>query len=201
MQHTIEIENGPTLILRSLTEEEAIKLQDKKTASMMLAKEKKYDANLLDDGDEEILQCVISPSREELNELIEDKPFLTFKLHEVLLEISGFNQPIEKVEEVEQNEEMVKKYTKRIIGFKINDTIIGCKKISRLAAKLMYKEVAASGWMSSKTLVKAMKEHLLPEYREEANKLFSEYGCASMQLAGALFNLAFVQVNDFAGKA
>lgn len=187
---TIELIGGPTLTLRTPTEEEAITISDKRLDLMTPGV---IVRDYLDDGDEEILDCILSPEKKEIDEWVEDYPLLTTKLLEVLRDLGGDHVPVEKEETVSQT------HGKKTIGVKVDNVLLGLQKISRYEFKVLQRELGEKKRVTMRSLASLVKTHVLPDYKEAAERLFQKYAYLSMNLGAFLFNAASVQVHDFFG--
>ena len=79
------VTNLGTFVVRRPSEAEAIALAQKRFNGKL----GRYSVDALDDGDEEVQDCVVSPSRGELEELLEDAPGLADVLENAINELAG----------------------------------------------------------------------------------------------------------------
>ena len=85
-EKTITIEGGPSITIRRPTEEELIAYLDKKA---IISTGERVSNDAFQDGDGELLSCVTSPSRTEMEELLEDFPRLNVHLEGAIMALSG----------------------------------------------------------------------------------------------------------------
>lgn len=91
MTRTITLASGQQITLRVPTEAEAIRLSDQR-ATAAIPGDRLVDKT--DDGDEEVLACIVTPDQATVIELLEEYPRLPRRLEQCLREMGGEDLPV-----------------------------------------------------------------------------------------------------------
>ena len=127
-----------------MTEAEAIAFADKRHASFSPGERL---ADYTDDGDEEVLACVTSPSRADMLELREDFPSVMRQLGEELRDIGGDNLVIEAAPDLVTDE--IRLLHKRTIAVRIYEQPAAARGNAGPVAALVFRKL---GYLELKVL-------------------------------------------------
>lgn len=133
---TITLESGQEIVLRRPTEAQALALTDKREDAKDPAL---AGQDFLDDGDEEVLACVVSPDRAAMEGLLEDFPHLAKTLERALRVLGGDPQPLTE-EAGLITDALREKHGARLIGLRVGGpegTPVIVKRMGRFALKEM----------------------------------------------------------------
>jgi len=195
-QKELRLENGVVIVMRKPSPEEATEYLDKRA----VATEGGGQLNALDDGDNEILQCVLSPCKEEVLELLEEYPGLSAELRDAYKQLGNDRIRVEMDHTLVTAELTEEQKTKRLIGYKIADQPLVAKKISRVEMKFFEREMSKLKRVPRKMLAMWASTHVLPKYGETYKTLCQQHPFLPVLLGMDLYGHAHVGMKDVEGK-
>ncbi len=96
----------------------------------------KYPVDALDDGDEEVLDCVTAPDRAQVEEWLEDAPLLMKPLEDAFDELAGGGEAVLPADRGELPPEVLEKQ-RRVIAVRHGGQLLGLTRIGRVEFKLI----------------------------------------------------------------
>ncbi len=131
MSKTIDTAFGP-ITLRRPTELQVLAKMQKR----LNVETGKFPVDALDDGDEEILDCVTAPEREQLEEWLEDAPRLIELLEDAFDDLAGNGEQLQPAALSELPEEVRTRYP-RLVAVRHAGKLLGLTRVSRVEFKLI----------------------------------------------------------------
>lgn len=125
--------NIGAFVVRRPTETEALALAQKRFNKKI----ERYSVDATDDGDEEVLACVVSPDRAQLDELLEDAPGLADVLEGVVNELGGGALDVTKGDPGAITDELRAKHGPRLTAAAHDGATYVLKKLTRTELKLV----------------------------------------------------------------
>lgn len=161
---TLRLSNDTTITLRKPSEEEVLRYLDKRAKFEAGVRD---SADAFDDGDLELLGCVLSPSRADLEDMLEDMPLLNRRLRDAFLHLSGGALPFRRDDSVITPE--IKKAAKRCIGVVVDNVPIVMSKIGRFEMKTLEAEMRDAGLKGPlpSAIAKTARNHIVTTQEEK----------------------------------
>jgi len=198
MDIKIKVKNGPEIVCRMCTEQEFIAVYQKR---LDVGNINRPTRDLTDNGTEELLKTILSPSLEQVRKYMRRKPKLGDVIFSYMFEKAGMDDELKTVEEFELDEEMVEKHGDLIIGLKYKDVLIGCKLFSDLVLSAIdHENQKKNRSVDLETLCRYSKAHVLPEFQQAAAELATMYPGFYIALGAELRRQATVEVEEELGK-
>lgn len=176
-----------TLALRAPTESECTALVSKRLARKLESQD--YS----DNGDLEVLACVVHPGPAAREELIADYPLLPRQLEGILKQMAGAGQVLLQDQAV-ITEEHKRLHGKRLLGFRLGDTPIIMTKLSQFEAQILDRETRQTGEVTVARLAELAAEHLVVPAKEEAAALRARNPLLISYLGMALWEAARAKI-------
>lgn len=127
----IETAFGP-VTMRKPTEKEVLAKMQKR----LNVETGRYPIDALDDGDEEVLDCVTAPDRAQVEEWLEDAPRLIEPLEAAFDELAGGAENVVPADRGELPPEVLEKQ-RRVIAVRHGGQLLGLTRIGRVEFKLI----------------------------------------------------------------
>lgn len=200
----VETPDGP-IILRPPTEAEAVRYEDKRRmARRPRAAGEQVTGALYDDGREELLACVVTPSKQELEAddgPLELYPGVLDRMAETVRKLGGYYvDPVDCPEAV--SEELRAKFKRRALGFEVGGIKVVCRRITSAEYSAFMANLAAGGAGFWDGLSKFGRSCLISHQGEgEQDQLFSGRPYLSMNIGAALYQAAQGVAETAAGKS
>lgn len=131
MSKTIDTAFGPITLRRPLEREVLAKMQKR-----LNVETGKFPVDASDDGDEEILDCVTAPEREQIEEWLDDAPLLIDLLERAFDELAGGDTTVQPAALSELPEEVRAKHP-RLVAVRHGGQLLGLTKVTRIEFKLI----------------------------------------------------------------
>ena len=195
-QKELCLSNGMVIVMRKPSPEEATEYLDKRA----IAIEGGGKLNALDDGDGEILQCILSPSKEEMLELLEEYPGLSSDLRDAYKQLGNDGIRVESAPELVTEDLIEEQKTKRLIGYHIENQPLVASKVSRTEVKFFEREIAKLKRIPRKMLAIWADTHVLPKYEETYKALRNQHPFLPVLLGMDLYGHAHMTVQEAEGK-
>ena len=184
-----------TITIRKPSEEEVLRYLDKRSKFEAGVR---ASADAYDDGDYELMACVVTPTRAELEELLEDMPLLNRQLRSAFLQLSGGTKGYKRDDSVIPAD--LKKSQKRLIGIMFDETPIILSKIGRFEMKTIEAEVRDAelkGPLPS-SIAKVARQHVVttPDEKEKIKGLLDEIPLLAVNLGWELMHAAVAKITE-----
>lgn len=194
---TIEFKDGMKIQIRKFTEDEFCEMQDKKTALMTPGV---FVKDPLDDGDEEVMNCITHPDRETVEKYFKRYARASNHIRRELMILAGESVDCYVEKSIEEDEILKSKHGEDIIGVSVDGTILGMRRLTRLESKVLDRELGEKKFFSHHSFAKLGRSHVLPEYQEKANELFNNYPILYVNLGAFLLRESNGEVAQFEKK-
>lgn len=196
MQFTLTA-NGKEFAFRSLNEEEASKIQDKKRLAVL---DKNH--NIHDDGDQEMLSTLLSPGKEEAEAFLEENGNFLDQVWQKQLEISG---DLVAEEDLTLSDEIRAKYPfpvisvlwKRASGKQ--ETVL-FRKIMRTDTKLIKREIGEAGGILLNRMLRERSKLLCLE-KDKGDEISKEHAFFYVNVGWFLWSKTFATLDGELKKA
>ncbi len=134
-EKTIETAFGP-ITLRKPTERETLTKMQKRAN----VETGKFPVDAVDDGDEEIIDCVTSPERGQLEEWLEDAPRLIEPLERAFDELAGGVENVQTGDRAQVPAELLTQHGKRLVVAQHAGKTYALTRVSRVEFKLIKRQ-------------------------------------------------------------
>jgi len=189
------------LVIRAFEEEEFFKHWDKRLKFEIASNRGDTSIDLYDSGDEEIVGVIESPPPDITRELLEEKPAICEGLTGWLYSAAGLLCSVKKLEEYAIDPAVLEQNGNRVIAIEVEGKVFLIRKLSRMSYKLLQKDIAAHGFVSSKNLALQVKNNVLADCKDELESLCKEKPFVYLAIGKLLLDETGIKLNEFAGKA
>lgn len=97
----------------------------------------KYPVDALDDGDEEVLDCVTAPERAQVEEWLDEAPLLMDLLDKAFDELAGQAAEVQPAGRGELPAELQERHGARLVAVRHGGTLYGLTRLARVEFKLV----------------------------------------------------------------
>lgn len=197
MTKIIRLASGQSITVRKPTEAEALAFADKRQDAQ---DPDRAPQDACDDGDEELLACVTSPSREEVEEILEDFPLAIRHIADAVRELGGDALQMREDPSL-VSEEMRTAHGKRLIGLRVGEEVaLVLRKVGRVEMKFLQRDCTREkrSRPSFAQLAALAKEHVISG---ASAGIWEKYPFLSANLGLILFLAASVRAESESGKS
>lgn len=194
MEYTIEIKEFGDIVIKKPTIDQFLKISDKRTLYYLGTRPV---ADQEDDGDEEIINLIVSPDETTIRKWYKKIPLLLNNVWQILRDECGDECKIKKIE----NQLYIDKYGSDLFGLEIDEKPFAFRRPHRSRIKLILRDMVQTGVLLDSVASKIAREYIIPEQKEEAFVLFNEKPASSVRCGYQLYNDGKFPEENFIKKA